>query len=169
VVRDVAGDDVSDRPDRSRIVTRDARSIPRLLRHALEEGNRRKAHDSELVDEVGPRCIVRVGVLDCDILVETRQRVIKSARKPERPARKHPLTVVYVVQDLANGPLPRRVSMKALLLADPAQKLEHLAHLVLHCGHDVVAGYKVDVPEIVVGGFVCVRSCHLAENPNKNR
>ena len=34
--------------------------------------------------------------------------------------------------------------MKTLVFTDPAQK-KHFAHLILHRGDDVVAGYKVDV------------------------
>src|SRR6185503_13227135 len=110
-----------------------------------------------------------MGRLDCHILLETRQRVVKSARKPERPAREDTLAIVNVVQHLANRPLSRRVRVKTPLLGDPAEKLEHLAHLVLDRGDDVVAGYKINVFEIVVRCFGRFWSCHLAGNPNKNR
>ena len=169
MVCDVARDDVGDRPHGDGIVARDSRPIPRLLWQALEEGDRRETYVFELLNEVSPRSVIRMGVLDGDVLIEARQRVCKAARKPEPTGREYPLTVVHVVQNLANCPLSRRVRVKALLLADSAQKLEHLAHLVLHRGHDVVAGYQVDVHEIVVGCFGCLWSCHLAENPNKNR
>src|SRR5689334_9245809 len=106
---------------------------------------------------------------DCDVLLEARQSICKSARKPVRPACKHPLAVVHVVQHLANGPLSGLVRMKALLLAYAAQKLEHLTHLILHRGHDFVAGYKVNVFEIVGSCFGSLWSCHLAGNPNKKR
>ena len=168
MVRDVAGDDVGYRPHGNGIVTRDARPVPRLIRQALEEEDRRKAHVFELLDEVSPRSVIRMGIFDCDVLFEARQRVVEPARKPERPNGKYPLAVVHVVQQLANRPLSRRVGVKTLFLADPAQKLEHLAHLILNRGHDVVAGYKVDVPEIVVRCFGCLWSCHLVGNPNKN-
>lgn len=169
MVRNVAGDDVSQRPHGNGIITRDSRPIPRLIRQTLEERDRGEADVFELLDEVSPRSVVCLSGLDGDVLVETRQRVGKPTRKPDRPARKDALAIVNVVQHLANSPLSGRVRMETLLLADPAQKLEHLVHLVLECGDDVVAGDKVDVREIVVCGFGRMWSCHLAENPNKNR
>lgn len=169
MVRDVPGDDVSQRPDGNGIVTRDSSPIPRLRGQALEEGDRGEAHVFELLDQIRPRSVVRVRGLDGDVLIEARQRIGKSARKPDSPARKDALAIVNVVQHLANSPLSGRVRMETLLLADPAQKLEHLVHLVLEGGDDVVAGDKVDVREIVVCGFGRLWSSHLAENPNKNR
>src|SRR5215217_3492664 len=123
----------------------------------------------ELLHQLSPGSVVRMGELGCNILVEARERVSKPTRKPERTARKDPLTVVNVVQHLANRPLSRGVRMKTLFFTDSAKKLEHLAQLILDRGHDVVAGYKVDVVEIVRCCFGRLWSCHLAGNPNKNR
>src|SRR3569832_1633652 len=94
-----------------------------------------------------------MSILDCYVLIEARQRIGNPTRKPARPARKHPLAVVHVVQHLANGPLSRLVRMETLLLAYAAEKLEQLAHLILHRGHDVVTRYKVNVFEIVGSCF----------------
>ena len=54
MVRDVPGDDVSQRPHGHGIVARDTRPVPRLLGHALEKGDRPEAHDFKLLDEVSP-------------------------------------------------------------------------------------------------------------------
>src|SRR5689334_3659762 len=169
MMRDVSGDYVSQRAYRNRIVTRYSRPRPRLIRQTLEERDRPETHVLKLLNQITPRSIVCVSEPDRDVLLKARQRIGKPAGKPERARGEHPFTIVHVVQNLANGPLPRLVRMKTLLFPYSAQKLEHLAHLILERGHDVVAGYKVNVFEIVVCCFGSLWSCHLGGNPNKKR
>ena len=73
-----------------------------------------------------------------DVLIEAGKRVREPASEPECPAAEEALTVVHMVQHFANRPLSRRVRVKTLLLAYPAQKLKRLAELTLKRGHDVI-------------------------------
>jgi len=109
MVGDVARDDVGQRADGDGAVTRDSASGPGVGWQGLEQRNSTEAQVFELLDEFRPGGVVGVRHLSRNVLIEAGQRVIKTTRKPERAAGEQPLTVVHVVQHLANRPLSRRV------------------------------------------------------------
>ena len=129
MVGDVPGHDVSQRPDRERIPTGDARPGPRLLRHVPEKGDRGQANRPELVNQFRPWRVVGMRRGDRHLLIETRQRLLKTACKPESAAEENTLTIVHVVQDFANSPFAGRVTVKTFLLRYGFQKLERISHL----------------------------------------
>src|SRR6185436_10439685 len=98
MVRDVPGNDVSQRTNGERVVTGNAGPRPCLVRQSLEKRDSRQPDVLELVNEVRPRSIVRLRRHDGLILVKTRQRILISARKPKRPIEKYTLPVIHVIQ-----------------------------------------------------------------------
>ena len=167
MVRDVSGNDVSQRTNGERVITRNARPRPRFVRKALEKRDSRQPDASEFLNQIRPRRIVCIRRLDSQILVKTGQRVLIFARKPKRAIEKYTLSVVYVVQDLANRPFSRLVRVEALFLRNTLEKLNYFVHLALKRGHDLVARYKVDIFEIVGCSFGSLWSCHLGWNRSK--
>jgi hypothetical protein len=143
------------------VVTRDSRPRPALVRHVLKERDRRGPDVFELFDQFSPGSFVRVRILDRYVLVEARERILEPAREPESAAEEEALTIVDVVQDLADGPLARCIAVQALLFGDTLEKLNSLAQLVHERRHDVFAGYEINVLEVVVRCFGRLWSCHL--------
>src|SRR6185369_3316269 len=117
----------------------------------------------ELLDQIRPGGLVRVRAGHGDLLIETRQGVGETARKPQRPAEKNPLAVVDVVQEFPDGPLVGRVTVRRALFGNACQKRRGLFELIVEKGNDVVGGREIDVAKIVGGGFVCLWLRHASD------
>jgi hypothetical protein len=109
---DVAGGDVRERANRKWIAARDAAPRPRLMWHLGEQRERRRPHRAKLVDVAAQRTCIRRRSRNGDVLIEARKRAVEAACEPHRAKREHPLAVVDVARDLANGPFPRSIPMQ---------------------------------------------------------
>src|SRR5689334_9211920 len=130
VVCEVAADDVDEGVDADRAIAGDAGAGPSLGRESAQQRERSEPHDAKLLDQIRPSRVIRLRTRHGDLLIETRQRIRKPARKPQRPAEKDSFAVVDVVQQLANRPLVRRVAMRRLLFRNAFQKRQRLFHLL---------------------------------------
>ena len=158
VVRQVAGDDVGQRPHGKRIVAGDPLPRPCLGGNILEERNGGKPRAPELLHVGGPGSLVRLRGGYRNVLVEAGEGSFKTARKPQGTMGEEPLGVGDVAQRLPDAPLFGRVTMERFPFGNPAQESQRLVQLALENGENVVAGYLVDVREVVRGGLGGLRA-----------
>lgn len=104
MVRDVTGNDERQRTNSEGIFAGYPRTLPRLGRAILEEGNGGEAYALELFDMRGPGNRVCFGAGSRNCLVVTRQGSLKTARESESTERKRAFSVGEVVQHLSNAP-----------------------------------------------------------------
>src|SRR5262245_6556400 len=97
MVGEVAGDDVYERPHGDRIVAGHATTGPRLGRKSVQKRDGRSPDGLEFLDQLCPRGIVSMSVVDGDVLVKTRERVLKTTGEPESTAEEYTLPVVNMV------------------------------------------------------------------------
>src|SRR5207249_6389001 len=74
-------------------------------------------------------------------------------RKPERAKGKGALGIGDVVQHLPDAPFIRRVVVQRFFFGDRREQALRLFQLILERGKRIVAGYAIDVSEIVGRGF----------------
>src|SRR5437016_8325978 len=95
----------------------------------------------------GPGDLVGLSAGCRDVLVVAGQGTLKAARKPERAKGKGALGVGDVVQHLPDAPFIGRVAVQRFFFGD--RREECLFQLILERGKRIVAGYLVDVSEII--------------------
>jgi hypothetical protein len=74
---------------------------------------------------------------------------IETAREPESAKGKGPLGVGDMIQHLPDTPFIRCVAVQGFFFGDLCERCLGLCELILDRGDRVVAGYLVDVGEIV--------------------
>jgi len=157
MVRHVSRNDISHRPHRERIAASYPAPPPSLRRRIPQQRNCREPHAPELLYMRGPRNPIRPRARSSNILIKSRQRLRKAARKPNRPERKGPLRIAHVIQHLPDAPLLRRITPKRLLLRNPRKKSQRFLELPLGDRQNIVAAHLVDVGKVMCHRFVASR------------
>jgi hypothetical protein len=164
MMRDVASDDESESAHGEGFAVRDAVSRPRGGRQILEQANRGEANEAKLFDVIEPRNSIGPGTLRADVLVVAGKRRFESSRKPVGAKSKGAFGVGDVIENLANGPFIRGVAVKRRLFCYAGKKFEGIGQLFLYRDERVIAGYLIDVGEIVRSGFGIFRAAKHGGN-----
>src|SRR6185437_5982963 len=134
---------------RKRFVTGDSASHPRIRWHVLVKRKRREPHPSERLNVRGPSNSVGICAGDGHVLIETRQRSLEAASKPQRAKSDKPFRVVEVVQHLPDAPFVRRVAVQRLLLRNCREESWQFFELPWDRARPIDALNLVDISEIV--------------------
>ena len=94
---------------------------PGIVGQIPEEGKRTLTNRAKIFDVTGPRVLVGIDRGGCYFLIEARQLIGITARKPERAKEEYAFRVVYMIEQLAHGPLVGRIAMERLILGNRLQ------------------------------------------------
>src|ERR1700677_3197851 len=103
---------------------------------------------------------VRASRIRRDILVETRQRLAETTSKPHSAKSKYSLSIVHVADYLPNAPFVRCVTIQRFFLRHAGEEPAGIVHLRFDSLKNVVAGYQVNIGEIVRRCFRPLRETH---------
>ncbi len=164
MMRDVASDNESESAHGEGFAVGDTVTGPCAGRQILEQANGREANEAELFDVIEPRNSLGLGAFRADILVVAGKGRLETSRKPEGAKCEGAFGVRDVIENIANAPFIGGVAVKRRFLRDAGKKFEGIGQLFLHRGERVIAGYLIDVCEIVGSGFGIFRAAKHAGN-----
>src|SRR5438093_5453023 len=150
---DVPHRQIRQRPHREWVVAGDAAPRPCIRGKRSKEGHSRRSDGSELLHETPPRAIIRPRGGHRDRLIETGQRTLEPACKPEGAEHKEALSVVDVVHDITDAPLAWGIAMQRLLLRDAEQQVEEFVPLSIEKPANVALRDLIDIGEVVLRGL----------------
>ncbi len=122
-------------------------------RKIAEKGDRAETDALEFLYMRGPPNRIGFCPSRGNVLLVTGQRSFKAARKPERSKNEGALGIGNVIQHLAHTPFVRRVPATRIFLSDSGQEWRTLVELGFYRTQRIIAGHKIDVSEVVGGGF----------------
>src|SRR5580704_9335904 len=103
---------VSERPHGYRLPASHPTPPPRLVRQLPEQRQSLPPNIAKLLHMASPRTLIRPRRIHADILIETSQRFMKIAPKPQSAKRKRTFGVVQMAQRLPDTPLFRRIPVQ---------------------------------------------------------
>src|SRR5271156_3912248 len=93
--------------------------------------------------------VVRASRVRRDILVKTRQGITATASKPHSAESKYSLSIVHVANYLPHAPFVTRVTVQRFFLRYAGEEPTGTVQLRFDSLQNVVAGYQVNIGEIV--------------------
>src|SRR5690606_31192690 len=119
----------------------------------------RRAHEAQLLQQVGEGAPVEAGRAHEIVLLEGGERPRLAPREPKRAHAEDALRVDDVSDHLADAPLAGRVAEAGLLLVQRPEQRERLLELALQDRQDRARRHEADVWHEVIRVLPCGRTC----------